>query len=219
MIITIGNTKGGVGKTTLAINIAIALSLQQRDILLVDGDEQRTTMNFSNIRNEQSELIKYTAVGLYGIELRTQIKKLSHKYDDIVIDCGGRDTGSMRAAMVVTDILLIPIQPRSFDVWALHQMQALITEAREIHDFHAAVILNAADNQGQDNRETVDIVKGMQFFDVLDCVIGRRKVFANAAALGKSIFEYQPRDEKAINEFLVLMQQLNHYKNIQPVTT
>lgn len=53
MIITVGNIKGGVGKTTLAINIAIARAAEGRDVLLVDGDEQRTAQTFTELRTEQ----------------------------------------------------------------------------------------------------------------------------------------------------------------------
>ena len=56
MILAIGNIKGGVGKTTLAVNIAIARALQGRDVLLVDGDQQQTTMTFTEIRTEKREM-------------------------------------------------------------------------------------------------------------------------------------------------------------------
>ena len=53
MILAVGNTKGGVGKTTLAVNLAVALALAGRDLLLVDGDEQGTALTFSQLRAER----------------------------------------------------------------------------------------------------------------------------------------------------------------------
>jgi hypothetical protein len=65
---------------------------------------------------------------------------------------GGRDTGSLRAALTVSDVVLVPVQPRSFDIWALDAMAALIAEAREINpELRALAFLNAADAQGRDN--------------------------------------------------------------------
>jgi chromosome partitioning protein len=201
MILTIGNTKGGVGKTTLAVNLAIVWATGGRDVLLVDGDEQRTAMIFTELRAEQFGLAGYTAVSLQGAALRTQVRQLAGKYDDIVIDVGGRDTGSLRAALTITETLLVPVQPRSFDVWAIDQMTELVTEAREINDrLRALMVLNAADAQGRDNKETAEVLKDVEVLQWLDAPIGRRKAFSNAAAAGRAVTEYTPKDLKAIDE-------------------
>ena len=90
MILTVGNTKGGVGKTTIAVNLAIARATAGRDVLLVDGDEQRTALTFTELRAEQRGNPGYTAVALDGPAIRTQVRQLAPKYDDVVIDVGGR---------------------------------------------------------------------------------------------------------------------------------
>jgi hypothetical protein len=100
----------------------------------VDGDEQGTALTFTELRAERLGEAGYTAVALTGAALRSQVRQLAPKYDDIIIDVGGRDTGSLRAALTVADTLLVPVQPRSFDVWALDQVAALVAEAREINE-------------------------------------------------------------------------------------
>jgi chromosome partitioning protein len=97
MILTIGNVKGGVGKTTLAVNFAIARALQGWDVLLIDGEEQGTALTFTALRHEQTGHSDYTAVALTGAAVRTQTRQLAPKYHDVIIDVGGRDTGSFRA--------------------------------------------------------------------------------------------------------------------------
>jgi hypothetical protein len=81
VIVTVGNTKGGVGKTTLAVQLALARALAGRDVLVVDGDRQ------------------------------------AGKYDDVMIDAGGRDSTALRAALSLSDLLIVPFLPRSVDVW------------------------------------------------------------------------------------------------------
>ena len=72
MILAVGNLKGGVGKTTLALNLAIARANAGRDVLLIDGDEQHTAVTFTDLRTELLGAPGYTAVSLQGAALRTQ---------------------------------------------------------------------------------------------------------------------------------------------------
>jgi len=207
MILTVGNTKGGVGKTTLAVNISIARSVLGSDVLLIDGDEQNTAITFTELRNSQLGNAGYTAVSLHGAAIRTQVRQLAPKYADIVIDVGGRDTGSLRAALTVTNTLLIPVQPRSFDIWAMDQMADLVREAREINPkMRAVMILNAADAQGHDNQDAAEALQDTEGIELLEISLGRRKAFPNAASAGKAILEQSPKDPKAVEELMALLQ-------------
>jgi len=205
VILTVGNTKGGVGKTTVAVNLAILRAEQGNDVLLVDGDEQGSASLFSQLRAEMVGDVRYTAVGLHGAAVRTQVRLLVTKYDDIVIDVGGRDTGSLRAALTVADVLLVPVQPRSFDIWAIDQIAALVAEAREINpELRALAFLNAADTQGRDNAEALEALADIGGIKTLEAMVVRRKAFPNAAAQGRGVTEIQPRDLKAVDEITAL---------------
>jgi len=206
MILTVGNIKGGVGKTTLAVNLAIVRAASGRDVLLVDGDDQRTALTFTDLRADQIGSPGYTAVGLQGAALRTQVRQLAMKYDDIIIDVGGRDTGSLRAALTITHTLLVPVQPRSFDIWAVDQVAELVKEAREINsDLRALLLLNSADAQGRDNEDAADALREVEGLELLSVIVGRRKAFPNAAAGGRAVTEQTPKDPKAVEELHALM--------------
>ena len=207
MIVTVGNTKGGVGKTMIAVNLAILRANLGRDVLLVDGDEQGSASLFSQLRAERrGSAGGYTAVGLYGAAVRTQVRQLGTKYADVIIDCGGRDTGSLRAALTVSDVVLAR-QPRSFDIWSADQMAALVAEAREINPgLRAVAFLNAADAQGRDNAEAREALAEIAGLETVDLAIIRRKAFPNAAAHGCGVAEMRPPDAKAVEEITALME-------------
>ena len=210
MILTIGNVKGGVGKTTLAVNIAISRALAGRDVLLVDGDEQGTAVAFTDLRaGALGGAPGYTAVTLQGAALRTQVRQLATKYDDVLIDVGGRDTGSLRAALTVSDTLLIPVQPRTFDVWSVEQMSALVREAQAVNDgLRALAVLNAANSAGKDNDEAAAVLAAADGIACLDVRVVRRKAFPNAAAAGRSVVEQAGQDPKAAAELAALVAAL-----------
>lgn len=209
MILAVGNVKGGVGKTTLAINIAIARARAGREVLLVDGDEQGTAAAFTDLRTELLGAPGYTAVALQGAALRTQVRQLATKYADVVIDVGGRDTGSLRAALTVADTVLIPVQPRTFDVWAIDRMAELVHEARSINDrLRALAVLNAADASGKDNDEAAAAMAEADGIECLAARVVRRKAFPNAAAAGRSVLEQAGQDQKAAAELDALVAAL-----------
>ncbi|MDP2821158.1 MAG: AAA family ATPase [Sulfuritalea sp.] len=114
MIVAILNTKGVVGKTTTALNLAIACKLHGNDVLAVDGDRQGTLMAALASRETEPTIscVHYPD----GQALRQQVSLARDRYTDIVIDAGGRDSTALRAALVLADRVLIPIQPRSFDL-------------------------------------------------------------------------------------------------------
>jgi chromosome partitioning protein len=210
VILTVGNTKGGVGKTTIAVNAAIVRAAAGRDVLLIDGDEQQTAITFTELRSVQLGQPGYTAVSLQGSAIRTQVRQLAPKYDDIIIDVGGRDTGSLRAALTISETFLIPVLPRSFDIWAVDQVAELVRETRETlnPEMRACIFLNAADAQGHDNEDSAVVLKDAKGIELLTSAIGRRKAFPNAAAAGKAITEQtakEGRDQKAIQELTDLL--------------
>lgn len=212
MIVTVGNTKGGVGKTTLAVNLAIARALAGRDVWLIDGDRQGTAQTAISIRADAGHQ-PGIACATYpdGPTLRAQVQQQAGKFDDIIIDAGGRDSTALRAALVLSDVLIVPFQPRSYDVWALNDIAALVDEARSVRDnLRAVAVLNCADpgEHSTDNIEAAAAVADVPQFEYLATPIRRRKSFANAAGAGLSVLELKPADKKASSELNALILEL-----------
>jgi chromosome partitioning protein len=210
MILVVANIKGGVGKTTLAVNLAVERTLRGKaDVLLVDADDQGTATDFTSLREHLHGKTGYTAIQLSGAAVRSQVLAMKDKFHHIIIDVGGRDTTALRAALTVADTVLLPFQPRSFDVWAMDRIGELITEARLINpSMTVSAVLSCADSQGSDNRDAAQAMDGHEIFSLLDAMVGRRKAFPNAASQGLSVLEMANPDSKACNELKFLADRL-----------
>lgn len=216
MIITVGGIKGGSGKSTVATNLAVLRAQAGRDLLLVDADDQETASDFTVLRNERLPGgAGFTSIKLTGAAVRTEVRRLADKYDDIVIDTGGRDTSSQRAALSVSDVVLVPFVPRSFDVWTLEKVSQLVAEMRTANpELAAYAFLNRADPRGQDNAGAEDVIRDTPGLTLIQTSIGARKAFGNAAAQGLSVVELKPQDSKASEEVLILYRHLFDIKMI-----
>jgi chromosome partitioning protein len=206
MIVVVGGIKGGSGKTTVATNLAVIRAAEGGDVLLIDADDQETASDFTIIRKQrQPDAPSYTSIKLTGAAVRNETLRLREKYQDIIIDTGGRDTTSQRAALTVADMLLVPFVPRSFDVWTIEKVGALVTEMRAANaGLRAHAFLNRTDPRGPDNDDAADVLKDTQAIGFLDAPLGTRKAFGNAAAQGLAVTELKPQDPKATEEVMLL---------------
>lgn len=213
MIITVGGIKGGTGKTTIATNLACIAAAEPADVLLVDADDQETSADFTAARKEDHpEVARYTVTKLTGKSVRTEVLEQAAKYTHIIIDTGGRDTTSQRAALSISDVLLIPFAPRSFDIWTLNKVAALVDELKAVNPkLQAYVFLSRTDPQGQgsENDEATELLKDTTSLTFLDAPIGNRKAFAHAASQGLAVTELtgQQKNQKAIDEIITLFQR------------
>ena len=206
MILTSGGIKGGSGKSTLAINLAIMRANAGRDVLLVDADVQGSASDFSVLREASREQgTGYTAIKLHGASVRSEGLKMQPKHDDIIVDVGGRDTAGQRAALVISDVVVIPFSPSSFDVWTLDLIAELVDEARAFNEkLRAFCVLNRADpgDASRDNSESIAVASDYPQLEYVSTPIVNRKAFRRAADQGLGVTEMvgRDRDGKAVHE-------------------
>ena len=202
MIFTIGNTKGGVGKSTLAVNLAITMATRGRSVWLVDGDRQGTSSMAMGIRAGSGKLPLIHCSHLPdGDELHAALESDSTQFDCVIVDAGGRDSAALRAALVLSAVVVVPFAPRSLDMWALADMCRLVDLARAANpNLKACAVLSGADATGRDNQDAADALENFPQLDYLPTPIRRRKSGATAIGHGLSVLEAQPKDPKAIAE-------------------
>ena len=202
MIFTIGNTKGGVGKSTLAVNLAITMATRGRSVWLVDGDRQGTSSMAMGIRAGNGKLPLIHCSHLPDEkELNAALVAEAAQFDCVIVDAGGRDSAALRVALVHSAVVVVPFAPRSLDMWALADMCRLVDLARAANpNLKACAVLSGADATGRDNQDAADALENFPQLDYLPTPIRRRKSVATAIGHGLSVLEAQPKDPKAIAE-------------------
>jgi len=208
MILTIGAIKGGCGKSLISTNLTVLRSMVGKKVLLVDGDEQGTSGDWSDHRTGLDINTPWTTIRLRANAVRTEILKLKDNYDDIIIDCGGRDTSSLRAALTVSDVFLVPFQPKSFDIWTATKVSQLISEVSIINpNLKTYAFINCAISRGTDNQDAQQILSQIEGLTLLPQTIGMRKSFSNATSEGLGVIELKT-DKKATSEIKALCEAI-----------
>lgn len=213
MIVVVGGIKGGSGKSTIAANLAVARASKHK-VLLVDGDDQEsTTAWFSQRQVTYPDLSPNLAFAqIAGKTARDRILKISPQYEAIVIDVGGRDTTTQRAALSVADLFLIPLQPRSVDIWTLDKVSQLISEIKTINpNLKCGGFINRAFASGTDNDISMEAINETENIDLITLKIGDRKSFSNSFGAGLTVPEIRPLDRKAIEELQALYLYCFHF--------
>jgi len=205
MIIVFGGIKGGSGKTTLATNLTVMRSSAGKKVLLVDADEQKSSCDWAQQREDSENQTKFTTIELSGKAVNNQIQKMAKDYDDVIIDVGGRDTTSQRSALTIADIFVIPFKPRSLDIWTVGPLRNMIAEIKSVNsDLRCIAVINQADSRGEDNQSTMEVLKEFEDLECVPCTIGYRKAFGNAASEGLGVSELKTKDIKSITEMTCL---------------
>lgn len=189
MIIGILNQKGGVGKTTLSINLASALALRGERVLLVDADPQASSLAWSAVRSAEP---LFPVVGMAKASLHKDLPDLAAKYDHVIIDGAPRVNEIARSAIMACDLVLMPVQPSPVDVWATDEIVRLIVEAQTFRpSIKAAFVVNRKIANTAIGR---DVVKAFNEhpFPVISAFISQRIGFAESFAQGLSVFEAAP---------------------------
>jgi chromosome partitioning protein len=204
MIVSFLNQKGGVGKTTLAVHVADALSRRNQRVLLVDADPQGSALDWAAARRGER---LFPVAGLPRPSIHKELPALAHGYDMVIIDGPPRVYDVARSAIMASDLVLVPVQPSPYDVWAAKEIVDLMHEATVYKpNLKSAFAINRKIVNTALGRDVVDALAEYPL-PVLKSSICQRVALAESAAQGQTVFETAP-DGHAGREVLSLVDEI-----------
>jgi chromosome partitioning protein len=195
-VLAVIGQKGGNGKTTLSLALAVQAMRAGRSVAVIDLDPQTTAANWSDRRGEE-----LPAVVSCQVARLKQVLDAAEKggVDFAVIDTPGKSTDALIAAAKAANFSLMPIRPQLFDIETLGNLKDVLTLAGNPP---SAVVVNQAPVQGRRHLETQEAIQA-QGMTVCPVVIHARAAHGDAGNLGKTAAEYDGSG-KAAEETLAL---------------
>jgi chromosome partitioning protein len=205
MIISAVNQKGGTGKTTVATNLAACFAAEGRDVLLIDADPQHSALDWRADRPADRPPVQ--TIGLPVRNLHREIDPFRRKYEVILIDGGGRVNATARAAVMVSDFVIVPTLPSKPDILSTQDFfKDVIEDVATIRDVQGAVLINQLQAGTVVSRRSEEYLKSLGY-PIFKTLLHQYVAYREAIAAGVSVIEYD-QTSKAAQELAAFFDEL-----------
>jgi chromosome partitioning protein len=185
-IISVLNQKGGAGKTTISTNLARALHVDGHKVLLVDSDPQGSARDWS----KASEGSVLTVIGMDRPTLDKDIQSIKSGFDFVVIDGAPQIAEMSTAAIKCSDLVLVPVTPSPYDIWACNDLVEIIKARQSVTDGlpKAAFVISRTNPT---TRLSKEIVEALEVFElpIFKSFTSQRVVYAESATTGLTVLD------------------------------
>jgi len=205
-VITIAHQKGGVGKSTIALNLAVELG-KKYPLNVIDLDYQKSISVFNENRKETG----LKPLNIIPVKNKKELMKVIDNTDGIIlIDSGGFDSDLNRIAIVGADIIITPLSNNLIEIYGLETFKKILIELREVrNDLKSNILLNNVNPQATKSIQELQeyISSNKNYFNIFETVLRRRSDFAKSFELGKSVVEMD-KTSKASKEIQNLIREI-----------
>lgn len=201
-IITVANQKGGAGKTTVSMQLAGAFGKKDIKVLVVDADPQATATRWATSAEDENPF-PATVVGLSaaGGKIHREIKKFINDYQVIIIDCPPAvDSPVPQSALMISDLVLVPIIPSPLDIWATVGIKKMIENIQDVNEsLDARLVINQCQPNTNLARDVIEILADFGI-NMTDNQLHQRVVFRQSPAIGGTVHDFGKKANQAIEE-------------------
>jgi len=214
MIVTLLGQKGGIGKSTTAICLAMAALKRGAAVLLVDADPQGTIRTWNDVAHERGVAVPTVIAMGASMHRPGQLDVLARRYDLTLIDCPPRHGDIQRSALMIADAALLPCGPSAADVWALSTTIELIAEAKTLREkLQAAIVITRKQGRTTLGKSARGVLEASGL-TVLGAELSYRISYQEALAAGSGVTQHCPRD-LAAREVAALLAELKEYVHVE----
>ena len=212
MITIVGCNKGGVGKTTTAVNVAVALAQKGHEVCLVDADPQRSASRWYAEREAAGLKPAITLIEKRD-NISATLKTLNEKFEHVIVDVAGRNSRELITGAAVADLIIAPHQCSQLDLDTLVELQDQVIRVRDlnpglrVYAYHAMASTNAAVKETE-RREFLEFIAEFPEIQPLAAIGYYRKAYKDSIPLGKSVLEGD--NAQAAGEIEVLVEEVFH---------
>lgn len=210
-VVVFAAEKGGVGKTSLALNFTVLAAKSRADVVLLDTDRQKTASNWLALRTEDSSLTKVSVLANSADPLR-EIESLSQRYDLVVVDIGAQNYKAMVECSMLADIYVLPTSTSALELDTTEDFFALLekTKSRKSQT-PVYVVLSRVPTHPQ-SRELARTVSRLDEAQIpyLKAPLPYRSAWRSMANTGRALHELSGRDydERAANEMRAVYNEI-----------
>lgn len=192
-VVTVAQQKGGAGKTTLVIQLATAMKALGHEVALVDIDPQGSLTGWMRLREHRQQgapVLRFSMIG--GWRLGVELDRLRREAGVILVDTPPHTEIDAKAAIRAADLVLVPCQPSTLDIWASKATIDLAAKERR----RAAMVLNRVPARGRSVEEARTAI-GELGVEALATELGNRQAFLNSVSQGLGVLESEPKSAAA----------------------
>ncbi len=205
-VFSVANQKGGTGKTTLSMNLAVGLSRRGRT-LIIDADPQGSAGQWAGLSTDERPF-PVSVISVAG-NLAREIARMRQDYQYLVIDCPPTlETGVAQSAMTISDKVFIPILPSPVDLWASVRLADAIDHVKISNSrLQSYILVNQLEPRNAMSRS---MSQALAEFDIpaLQGCLRRRAIYRNSALDGLSVYCMGKRGESAVQEVEFLIEEI-----------
>ena len=213
MVIAVTNLKGGVGKTTIATNLAVSFAHRQKKVCIVDTDlSQKSAMEWAGNRDESA--LSIPVFGVTEKQLNKEVEALRKDYDIVFIDGTPQLSELASRTILASDILIVPLSPSIYDFRSFENFLNKYSEVKMVKEsigkIEAYVIVNRVNESANVSKEIDEALREHEL-TVLNTRLANRVAYVDSATNGLGVIEY--KDPKAKAEMNRLTDEIQSYIN------